>query len=83
MYVYNALGQLQSRAVGAASGWACFEQPALTTNGRIMQPRSTALYLCDATIYKARQKAISYRLTPRRHHLPASIYTSLLHAATY
>ena len=58
-------------------------KPALIINGQIMQPRSPALYLYDATIHKTQQQAISYRLTPRRHHLPASIYTSLLNAATY
>ena len=83
MYVWSALENFQTRAVGAATGWACFEQPALTINSQIMQPRSPTLDLWDATIYKAQQQATSYRLTPRRHHLPASIYTSLLHAAIY
>ena len=83
MYVLNALENLKTRAVGATTGWACFEQPASTINGQIMQPRDPALDLCDATIYKALQQATSYRLTPGRHYLPASIYTSLLYAVTY
>ena len=48
-----------------------------------MQPRNPALDLCDVTIHKALQQTTSYRLTPGRHYSLASIYTSLLYAATY